>query len=190
MNKPDHVIYIEGVGGLPKEQENLAELWLPHGLIVEHQHIDWSGSDYLQRLQSIGERIIELYEDTRVSLVGASGGGKPALSLFAKYPNYVHRAITISSKMSPYVLGIGSQKAYPNLVISSETFPDSLQLMTNEILQRILCLHPLSDEVVAPEEAELAGANLHIMEAHGHIEGITRAITTESQVIADFISLD
>lgn len=190
MSNSEHVIYIEGVGGLPKIQENLAEIWKPFNLSVEHQPIGWENSDYRHRLQNIGKHIVELSEQARVSIVGASGGGKPALSLFASYPKYIHRVVTISSKISPYILGDGSRKAYPNLVKSSDNFPNSLEIINYEMRQRVLCIHPLSDEIVAPEDAILEHANQFTIQTNGHIDGITRALTNDAQIIANFIHQD
>ncbi len=81
VNTSECVIYIPGVGDLPKDQENLEMLWSPLGLTVDTQKIDWTKDDYFERLNDIGERLIHLAKLGRVSLVGASGGGKPALSL-------------------------------------------------------------------------------------------------------------
>lgn len=44
MRSPERVIYIGGVGNEPVIQESIAELWLPHGLLVEHWPIDWSAT--------------------------------------------------------------------------------------------------------------------------------------------------
>ena len=190
MKQPERVLYIAGIGGLHEVQDTLTELWGPYGLYLEHQPIDWTATDYEQRLVSIGERIVQLSEQDRVSLVGASGGGKPVMSLLARHPDYVHRTVTISSKVNPYDIGSGTRQAYPNLVLSSDTLPDDLNQITAEMRKRVLCVHPLSDEIVAPEDAVLEGANQHAVQADGHVAGIARALTVDSNVIIDFIRQD
>ncbi len=190
MKQPDRVLYIAGIGGLPEVQDTLAELWEPYGLSVDYEPIDWTATDYKQRLVSIGERIVELSEHDRVSLVGASGGGKPVMSLLARHPDYVHRAVTISSKVNPYDIGSGTRQAYPNLVLSSDTLPDDLSQITAEMRKRVLCVHPLSDEIVAPKDAVFEGASQHTVQADGHVAGIARALTVDSNVIIDFIRQD
>ena len=187
MDSPEYVIYIQGIGDQPKEQERLAELWEPYGLCIEPQLIDWTSTDYEQRLEDIGNRVEQLSEQGKLSMVGASGGGKPALSLFASHPDSIHRVITISSKVDRYVISPVTRKLFPNLVISSDVLPNSLKKISGEMLKRILCLHPLSDDVVAPKDAVLTGANYHTVQANGHIPGIAHALTVESGVIADFI---
>jgi pimeloyl-ACP methyl ester carboxylesterase len=190
MKQPERVLYIAGIGGLPEVQDTLAELWEPYGLSVEYEPLDWTAIDYEQRLVIIGERIIELSEHDRVSLVGASGGGKPVLSLLSRHPDYVHRAVTISSKVNPYDIGSGTRHAYPNLVLSSDILPDELNQITAEMRKRVLCVHPLIDEIVAPEDAVLEGANQHTVRADGHVAGIAHALTVDSNVIIDFIQQD
>lgn len=187
MKSYEHVIYIGGVGDKPEVQQNLEELWLPHGLLVEHQPIDWADTDYMQRLKSIGERAVQLSKLGNVSLVGASGGGKAVLSLFARHSDYIHRSVTISAKVQPYITSAATREAYPNLAISSDTLQEDLPSISNEMRRRILCVYPLSDEVVAPEDAVLEGALEYSVHANGHINGIDVALTSGGGTIADFV---
>lgn len=187
VNTSECVIYIPGVGDLPKDQENLEMLWSPLGLTVDTQKIDWTKDDYFERLNDIGERLIHLAKLGRVSLVGASGGGKPALSLFARYPNDIHRVVTISGKVDPYNISARTKKTYPNLVLLSEQLQNDLPRINSEMLKKVLCVHPLNDEIVSPKDAVIDGASQHTVQANGHNAGITRSLTLESPVIARFI---
>jgi pimeloyl-ACP methyl ester carboxylesterase len=190
MGSSDCVLYIPGVGDEPKEQERLPELWSRFDLEVEIQPIDWSDTDYVQRIEAIGNRIIELSTDKRVSLVGASGGGKAVLSLLLNYPDHIHRTVTISSKVKPYDLSSDAQKAYPNLVISSNILALELDEMADEGKHKTLCVCPHSDRVVSPDDALLKDANTLIVNAHGHIIGIRQALTLYAYKLANFIRTD
>lgn len=190
---------MQGVGDKPEEQTRLPELWAEHGLTVVRQEIDWTKSDYEQRLEAIGFKIGRLSAEGRVSLVGASGGGKAALSLLARYPDNVHRVVTINSKVDPYDLNEKDREIYKNLVISSDMLPQDLEKlygMPPEVLTRILCMRTLGDKTVKPEEAVVNGAKTFTIEVSGsaetklHIAGIAQAITKHSVVIADHIHQD
>lgn len=187
MSQCEHVIYIGGVGNEPAEQKQLPELWKPYGLEVHPTPIDWTSSNYEDRLQSIGERIDQLTRVGRVSLVGASGGGKAVLSLLARHPEMVHRVVAISSKMSPYELAPDTEEKYPNLKISSNILPGDLDTIHLSMRERILCVHPLSDNVVNPRDAVLEGACELTVGAYDHIKGIRQALMVNGGHITTFI---
>jgi pimeloyl-ACP methyl ester carboxylesterase len=190
MKRPDYVLYIPGVGDEPKEQERLPELWCRFDLEVEIAPIDWSNTDYEERLAGIAERAKQLSQVGRVSLIGASGGGKAALSLFARQPDIIHKIVTINTKINPYDLHPDSQAKYPNLALSSDILPSDLQQLSVPMRTRILCVHPLTDDVVKPTEAVLAGAHELTVQAHDHIEGIRRALLMHGEDISEFLSTD
>jgi pimeloyl-ACP methyl ester carboxylesterase len=190
MKPPEFRLYIPGVGNEPKEQEHLPELWGQFGFEVEFAPIDWTETNYEERLTDIAERANQLSQLGRVSLVGASGGGKAALSLFARQPDAIHKIVTISTKINPYNLHPDSQAKYPNLVLSSDMLPSDLQQLSVLMRTRILCVHPLTDDVVKPTEAVLAGAHELTVQAHDHIEGIRRALLMHGRDISEFLSTD
>jgi len=191
MKNPEYVIYIPGVGDVPAERNNIPARWQSLGLETELHHINWSAVDYKQRIEAIGARIVELSKQGRVSAVGDSGGGKPVLSLFARHTEHLHRIATISSKVEPYVLAPKTAAALPNLVLSSDTLPMDLEKIRSEsVRSRILCVHPISDAVVAPEDAVLEGAEEYTVDAHDHITGIRLALTADADVIARFLQQD
>ncbi len=185
------MLYIPGVGNVPKEREDVPRLWAPLGLKVEFQRIDWTKSNYHMRLQEIGQRAVHLAQQgKRVSVVGESGGGKVALSLLARHADVLHRVVTISSKVDPYILSAASQEQLPNLVISSDVFAADLPALHGELLPRILCVHPPTDEVVAPADAVLPGAEGLIVGGQDHVSGIVEAITSGKEYIANHIRQD
>jgi hypothetical protein len=187
----EQVIYIQGVGRRPRVQEHLPELWLPHGLQVEHQPIDWAATDYHQRIAEIGGRIIELSEAGNVSIVAASGGVKAQMSLLARYAEYVHRAVAINGKFEPFVFD--SPTAHirrPNLVESSGVMKADIAAAGTERIQKIfhqlLWIKSLSDETIEndkkpPELREIT------FPTHGHEVGIRFALTMGAPIIARFL---
>lgn len=188
MKSLEQVIYIKGVGSEPSERNDILKLWRRYGLDIKHQTIDWTSTDYIERLSEIGAYIVRMSEQRRVSLVGDSGGGKPVLALFAKYhPHHIHRAVIISAKINPYNIKPATRDALPNLAISSDTLPESLKNIQNEMAGNILCVHPLNDEVVHPTDAVLKGAHEFTVPAEGHIAGIAYALKIGAEQIANFI---
>jgi pimeloyl-ACP methyl ester carboxylesterase len=190
MVSNERVLYIPGVGSEPVEQERLAELWSRFDVEVEIAPIDWSDTNYEERLWAIGNRIVDLSANERVSLVGASGGGKAVLSLLAKHPDNIHRVVTVSGKVGPYILGSGTKKAYPNLKISSDRLPLDIDELTECARNKILCVHPISDDDVKPKDTLLSGANELTINAHGHIVGIRQALTLYGYKLVEFIRSD
>lgn len=188
MGSPDYIIHIPGVGDVPKEREALPELWAPHGLEVEFQRIDWVSTDYEQRLEAIGGRILELFEaGRRVSITGDSGGGKPALSLYARYGQHLCAAVTICTKIEPYNLHPDTRAQFPNLVISSDNLPSDLATLGDKERQNVLCITGLIDKVAAPEESVLTGAHDFIINTHSHLETIKSAMVSHGRDVANFI---
>lgn len=185
----EKVIYIPGVSDEPAVQKDVpTQWWHKYGLCVDPRKIDWKGTDYEQRLERLGRRIERL---GTVSLMGASGGGKTVLSLFARHPDNVYRVVTISSKVGPYDFKKPARREqYPNLAASSDILPADLEHLSDEMRRRVLCVHPRTDNVVEPVDAVLTDAVEHTVQADGHIPGIARALTVESGVIADFLRAD
>lgn len=191
MKSPEKVIYIQGVGSEPAVQNQLPAMWSVYGLLVVPCFVNWTERDYPDYLEMTGDYISECaIAGERVSVVGASGGGKTALSLLTRHADNIHRVVTISGKVAPYQLRDRTRATYPNLVTSSEILADDICRISSEMLAKILCTRPLRDEVVSPDEAVISGANQHVLPVEGHIEGITYALTTASPIIANFIQQD
>ena len=196
MSSHESVIYIPGMGDEPSERTLLPKSWEQYGLKLEFELIDWTDNDYEERIKEIGDQIIWQSKIRRTSLIGDSGGGQTALSLFSRYAEHLHRAVTISTKMESYDFSYNPKAAEnnPNLVKASNAIEEDLSRLTPEMRQRILCIHPDRDSAVAPNKALLDGAQEHVIklgnEVHkreSHIEGIRRGITTETDIVANFI---
>lgn len=195
MARLEKVMYIQGVGAKPLVQEHLPELWLPYGLSVEHQPIEWTSADYDERLAEIGARIIELSIADNVSIVAASGGVKTQMSLIARYLGYIHRAVAINGKFEPFDFtdSPSQQTRRPNLVRSSDVMRDDYENISSEklldISNKLLWARSRSDETI-PHDTVPTVVQEYILPVDGHRQGIEYALTIGGSVIAGYLMDD
>lgn len=184
MSSRETVVYFQGVGDEPTEQAQLSERLEPYGFDVLHLPFDWADNDYEQRREEVVEHIRDL---ERPHLWGESGGGVAAVDIFALYPDLVGRVVAGSTKFSPYELDPDTEKRLSNLMPSSLAMVESLHRIQGKMLQRLLCVYPVKDEVVAPEAAKLQGAQELEVPAWSHIAGIRYTVTDAVPTIAHFL---
>ncbi|MBP9738613.1 hypothetical protein KBD20_02910 [Candidatus Saccharibacteria bacterium] len=192
MSDLERVIYIQGVGAKPLVQEQLPELWLPYGLSVEQQPVEWTSADYDDRVAEIGTRIIELSAVGNVSIVAASGGVKTQMSLIARYIEHIHRAVSINGKFEPFDFSDSPTQGTrrPNLVRSSDVMQEDYKNISPEkladISTKLLWIRSRSDETI-PHDTVPSVVKEYILPIDGHRQGIEYALTIGGPAIAGYL---
>lgn len=188
MSKTEHVLYIPSFDGTPKVQAEVSELWRPYDVRVESRASVVTDDNYEEWLEETGEEIDELARETKVYVVGASGGGKSALSLLIRHPDSVHRIVIINTKIDPYNFhNPETRKKLPNLAKTSDVLQDDMPRMTMEMRNRTLSLRSRNDEILdGPDDAVLYGGNNVVIPVETHADGISFAVTRCGMQIVRF----
>lgn len=192
MKQLESVLYIPGLGDNKSYgQDLLPFLWKIYGLKAEYWPVKWSENNFQQKLDKLESRIRTLSVAGRVSLVGSSAGASAILNLFARIPLDIHKIVTICGKIqNPQNIQPSTLEKNPNFGSSMALLPDSLDRINNNMRKNILCIRPISDEVVAPEDAVIDGAESYTLNTRGHVLSIAYALTLGSRTIANFIRND
>lgn len=190
----EHVVYIKGVGNKPIVQDDLARLWLPHGLAIDHQPIDWSAENYHEQLARVAGRIIELSAEGNVSVVAASGGVKPLMSLLVRNPDHIHRGVAICGKFGAFDFSTDPTQIIrrPSLVAASDVMEEDYKNLEPQALkkvcERLLWLYTPIDETIPEDPTRPTQVEALAIPHDGHLRSIEYALTFEDGAgIAQYI---
>ncbi len=198
MRAPERAVFIGSIGGIPKIQERLPEIMLGKGVILDPRPLDYMGTDYQDWLEDTGDYIKRLAKRWRVHVIGASGGGPPAASLFRRHADVIDRAVIWSGKMTDLYAFKNPKNTQryegTNLVESAGVFQvEDRPRITPHMLQRMLFTHGEEDGDIAPEHSVLEGApNTHEFPTITHDAALTYAMATRLglSVTIDFVRHD
>lgn len=192
MSSNEIVVYFQGLGRQPEVQQDLPNQWEEsHNLEVIPRPFNWRDTDYKDGLQETGELIVQLAQSGKtIYLMGASGGGKPALSLSIRYSEHIQATAIINGKADPYAQDDDVDKNFKNLRISSDVLEEDFKSISPEVPKKILWMCSETDERIDSGdrtlETALEEAERHVMSVDGHAPGIEQAITEDSLVIINF----
>lgn len=179
MNKSVRAVFFPSFDGTPEIQAEVPSLWLPFGLDVEIRSPVATQDDYETWLE-------ETAEDLPNYLIGASNGGKIALSLLARNPSLT--VVVIAAKESPYNFENPlTRSKLPNLAKTSDVFEKDQKQITPEMYQHVLSLYSQHDEMLdVPGSAQFEYAHSVEMPTDSHGAGIAYAVERCGLHIAQF----
>lgn len=198
MRAPERAVFIGSLGGIPAIQEQLPEIMLRKGVILDPRPLDYMGTDYQDWLKDTGNYIRWLAKRWRVHVIGASGGGPPAASLFRRHADVIDRAVIWSGKMTDLYefKNPKNTKKYEgtNLVESARRFQEEDRpQLTPALLRRMLFTYGEADETIAPDHSVLEGApNTHTLPTLTHDDALAYAMSARLGlgVTIDFVRHD
>lgn len=181
MSKVERAAFFPSFDGTPEIQAEVPKLWLPFGFDVEIRSPAPTKADYKDWLE-------ENSRDLPEYLIGASNGGKIALSLLARHPESVQQVVIINAKEAPYNFeNPRTREKLPNLAKTSDVFEEDRKLITLQMYQRVLSLYSREDELLDVHgSAQFEHAHQAEMPADSHAAGIEYAVDRCGLQIAEF----
>lgn len=171
------IIYVTGLGDDdPKWQFRVVmRTWQLYGIRPHFFRVGWTEETLTQKLRHLTRLIDDLYTESRqpVGVVGVSAGASLALQVFISRPESVAGVVTICGKiLHPENVGQGVKRQNRAFAESMSRMPDTLQALTPRLKDRLLCIYPLTDRIVATQEQHVAGAHSRRVFSFGHIFSI------------------
>ena len=162
MKNKLHVIYVPGIGdNNPQLQAKAISTWKLYGVEPELFQMNWADKRPWQvKFDQLLGRIDELSgQGHNVALVGASAGGGAVVNAYAARKDKVVGVVTISGKIHrPDKIGSRYRKNNSSFVESAYAVPDSLEKLSPQDREHILCRFGLFDEIVPVNESRIDGA--------------------------------
>lgn len=190
MGKRHQVIYVPGLGDHHSRLQQMAiNNWRVFGLYPEAHPLHWAdGEPFAPKLERLLSKIDELTKHGDVSLVGTSAGASAVLNAYALRKDAINKVITVCGKIQhPETIEEWRFKKNPAFRGSIAMLSESLAKLTAGDLGRILCLRPVWDGIVPPNDAVLEGAFKKRIPTIGHAFSIGTTILLGGPAIAHFI---
>lgn len=159
-----HVIYITGLGDdMPSLQKRAIKTWKMYGVEPIFFQSNWESKEtFDKKIERLCKTINDSYlasSDKKVGLIAASAGVSIALHAYAQQTNKVAGVVSICGKIGrpEYVLDRIKRRS-PTFARSMDMLPQTLSLLSSAERERVLCVVPFFDEVVATKDQVLEGA--------------------------------
>jgi len=185
------IIYIPGLGDRQVVGQRLAiSTW--RRLSVEPMlfQMKWAdGESFASKLDSLLTLIDRLTREGKlVSLVGSSAGGSAVINAYAERRQHIHGVVCICGKLrNKDNIWSGTYRQNPAFEQSMIMLADSTPQLTTKDRQRILSLHPTSDQSVPVADTKLPGVASKGMPVAGHVSGIAYGLTIGSFGVIRFL---
>lgn len=185
-----HLIYVPGLGDRFSYGQDIAiNFWRFYGFSPHYLALKWRKNDGMEvKLDKIFSKIDELSRNgSKVSLVGASAGASAVLNAYAKRKSLTS-VIYICGKINrPEAVGTQIYQVNPDFKRSLAVLKGNVDSLSAAELSKILNLHPVTDQTVAPADTQIAGVTEQIVPGRTHATGIFAGIIFGAPKIAKFI---